>query len=123
MMSAGGSSMKCLSILIAGALFALPSASPAQSYPAKPVRVIVPFAPGGGTDIQARVLFKDLNEQLHQPFIIDNRAGAGGLIGADAVANAAPDGYTLLFTTAALSINATLSKGTIKFDPLKDLAP
>jgi len=95
----------------------------AQSYPSKPVRVVVPLAPGGATDIQARVLSKVLSEQFGQPFIVDNRPGASGMIGAEAVAKSAPDGYTILFTTAALAINATLSKSTIKFDPVKDLAP
>jgi tripartite-type tricarboxylate transporter receptor subunit TctC len=99
------------------------AAALAQSYPTKPVRVIVPFPPGGGTDVQARILVKELTEQLRQVFIIDNRAGAGGLIGAEAVVNAPADGYTLLFTTATLAINATLFKNTLKFDPAKDLAP
>jgi tripartite-type tricarboxylate transporter receptor subunit TctC len=99
------------------------AAALAQSYPTKPVRVIVPFPPGGGTDVQARILLKELTEQLRQVFIIDNRAGAGGLIGAEAVVNAPADGYTLLFTTATLAINATLFKNTLKFDPAKDLAP
>jgi len=95
----------------------------AQTYPAKPVRVIVPFAAGGATDIQARVIMRELNEQLRQPFLVDNRVGASGMIGAEAVVRAAPDGYTLLLTTAALATNATLYKGTIKFDAVKDLAP
>ncbi len=95
----------------------------AQSYPVKPVRVVVPFPPGGGTDVQARILFKELNEQLRQVFVVDNRPGAGGLIGADAVVNSPADGYTLLFTTATLAINATLYRSTLKFDPTKDLAP
>jgi tripartite-type tricarboxylate transporter receptor subunit TctC len=103
--------------------FAFPTAPSAQSYPAKPVRVVVPLAPGGATDIQARVLSKVLGEQFGQPFIVDNRPGASGMIGAEAVAKSSPDGYTLLFTTAALAINATLSKSSIKFDPAKDLAP
>src|SRR6267143_1003815 len=95
----------------------------AQGYPGKPVRVVVPFAPGGGTDVQARVLFRELSEQLRQPFIVDNRPGASGLIGAEAVVNAPADGYTILFTTATLASNATLYKGTMKFDPVKDIAP
>ena len=95
----------------------------AQSYPTKPVLVVVPFPPGGGTDVQARILLKELTEQLRQVFIIDNRAGAGGLIGAEAVVNAPADGYTLLFTTATLAINATLFKSSLKFDPVKDLTP
>ena len=108
-------------VLVAGLLMA--AGALAQSYPVKPVRVVVPFPPGGGTDVQARVLFKELNEQLRQVFIVDNRPGAGGLIGADAVVNSPADGYTLLFTTATLAINATLYRSTLKFDPTKDLAP
>lgn len=119
--------MKTLSvtaIVIAtfGAL-ALPSPLAAQSYPAKSVRVVVPFPPGGGTDIQARVLFKELHEQFKQIFIVDNRAGASGLIGAEAVVNSPADGYTLLMTTATLAINTTLYGGTMKFHPLKNLTP
>ena len=95
----------------------------AQGYPAKPVRLVVPLAPGGATDIQARVLAKVLTEHFGQSFIVDNRPGASGMIGAEAVAKAAPDGYTILFTTAALAINATLLRSTIRFDPATDLAP
>src|SRR5437899_10271729 len=75
----------------------------AQGYPVKPVRVVVPFAPGGGTDVQARVLFRELNEQLRQPFIVDNRPGASGLIGAEAVVNAPADGITIHFKAATLA--------------------
>jgi tripartite-type tricarboxylate transporter receptor subunit TctC len=103
------------------AMLALAHAAIAQPFPSKPVRVIVPLAAGGGTDIQARVLFKEVADQLKQPFVIDNRPGAGGLIGADAVAKSAPDGYTILFTTASLAVNATLARSNLKFDPLKDL--
>jgi tripartite-type tricarboxylate transporter receptor subunit TctC len=103
--------------------FALPAHLAAQPYPARPVRVIVPLAPGGATDIQARVLSKALSEQFGQSFPVDNRPGASGMIGAEAVARSTPDGHTLLFTTAALAINATLAKATLKFDPLTDLAP
>jgi tripartite-type tricarboxylate transporter receptor subunit TctC len=117
-----GISQLAAAILAASAL-ALPAPAPAQGFPARPVRVVVPLAPGGATDIQARVLSKVLSEQFGQSFIVDNRPGASGMIGAEAVAKAAPDGYTILFTTAALAINATLSKGAIKFDPAKDLAP
>jgi len=110
-------------LVVSAWTFAFPTTLAAQSYPVKPVRVVVPLAPGGATDIQARVLSKVLSEQFGQPFIVDNRPGASGMIGAEAVAKASPDGYTILFTTAALAINATLSKSSIKFDPLKDLAP
>ncbi|MGH9577526.1 MAG: tripartite tricarboxylate transporter substrate-binding protein, partial [Terriglobales bacterium] len=114
---------RVVGLLAAVAALAVPAHLSAQSYPIKPVRVVVPFPPGGGTDIQARVLFKELNEQFRQIFIVDNRPGAGGLIGAEAVVNSPADGYTLLFTTATLAINATLYRSTLKFDPVKDLAP
>jgi len=118
-----GNFSRAFVLLAAIAALALPAHLSAQSYPTKPVRVVVPFPPGGGTDIQARVLFKDLNEQLRQVFIVDNRPGAGGLIGAEAVVKSPADGYTLLFTTATLAINATLYRSNLKFDPVKDLVP
>ncbi|HEX2826685.1 MAG TPA: tripartite tricarboxylate transporter substrate binding protein [Burkholderiales bacterium] len=94
----------------------------AQAWPSRTVRVIVPFQPGGGTDTQSRLLGKKLTENLGQSFVVDNRSGAGGLIGAELAAKAPPDGYTLLFTTASLSVQVTLVK-KLAFDPLKDLAP
>ena len=110
-------------VLAAAWALALPAPLSAQGYPNKSVRVVVPFAPGGATDIQARVISKELGEQFGQSFVVDNRAGASGMIGAEAVVSSPADGYTILFTTAALAINATLSKSTLKFDPVKDLAP
>ena len=115
--------LKALPLLSLLCALSLAFSALAQGYPVKPVRVVVPFAPGGGTDVQARVLFRELNEQFRQPFIVDNRPGASGLIGAEAVVNAPADGYTILFTTATLASNATLYKGTMKFDPVKDTAP
>jgi len=94
-----------------------------QEWPDKPVRIVVPFGPGGGTDIQGRLLSKKFYESMGQTFVVDNRPGAAGLIGADQVAKAPPDGYTILFTTASLSVNVTLYKKTIAFDPVKDLVP
>jgi len=102
---------------------ALGGAALAQSWPAKPVRVIVPFAPGGGTDIQARLLAKNFHESMGQTFVVENRAGAGGLIGAELAVRAPADGYTILFTTASLAVNVTLYGKRVKFDPLKDLTP
>src|SRR5688572_31705451 len=95
----------------------------AQTWPSKPVRIIVPFGAGGGTDIQARLLGKFFNESLKQTFLVDNRAGAGGLIGAELAVQSPADGYTILFTTASLAVNVTLYGSRVKFDPLKDLAP
>jgi tripartite-type tricarboxylate transporter receptor subunit TctC len=89
----------------------------------KPVRVIVPFAPGGGTDIQARLLAKNFHESMGQTFVVENRAGAGGIIGAELAVRSPADGYTILFTTASLSVNVTLYGKRVKFDALKDLAP
>lgn len=89
----------------------------------KPVRVIVPFGTGGGTDIQARLLADKLGKLTHQRFLVENRSGAGGLIGAELVVNSPPDGYTVLFTTATLAVNKTLYSKTLKFDPETDLVP
>jgi tripartite-type tricarboxylate transporter receptor subunit TctC len=110
-----------LGALCAPAMFPAPLL--AQNYPAKPVRIIVPFGPGGGTDVQARVLGKHLQDLTTQPFIVDNRAGASGLIGAEIVVNAPPDGYTVLITTATLAIVPTFMGSQMKFQPMKDLAP
>lgn len=97
-------------------------AAAAQAYPNKPVRVIVAFAAGGFADSITRQIAQKLSERLGQQFVVDNRGGAGGNIGARIVAEAAPDGYTLLAHTAASSINVTLYKN-LGFDLLKDLAP
>ncbi len=104
------------------ALMAAPLIASAQTWPARPARIIVPFQPGGGTDTQARLLARELTESLGQSFIVDNRGGAGGLIGAEMVAKAPGDGYTLLFTTASIAVNVTLYR-KMAFDPVRDLAP
>jgi tripartite-type tricarboxylate transporter receptor subunit TctC len=103
--------------------FALAGAAHAQAWPAKPVRVIVPFAPGGGTDIQARLLAKSFHDSMGQTFVIESRAGASGIIGAELAARSPADGYTILFTTASLAVNVTLYGKRVKFDAIKDLAP
>jgi len=86
------------------------SSALAQDYPTKPIRLIVPYPPGGGTDVIARIVQPRLSEALHQPIIIENRGGAGGALGTEAVARSAPDGYTLLFTLSSHTINPLLYK-------------
>ncbi|MGE4111058.1 MAG: tripartite tricarboxylate transporter substrate-binding protein [Burkholderiales bacterium] len=103
---------------------AIAAAGPAiGAYPEKPVRLIVPFSTGGGTDIQARLLSQKMREDLRQQVLVDNRTGAGGLIGAQITVESPADGYTVLFTTATIAVNVTLQKEQMKFNPLKDLDP
>lgn len=100
-----------------------PVAASAAEYPSKPVRFVVGFAPGGGTDTTARAMANRLTELLKQQVVVDNRPGAAGNIAADIVSNAQPDGYTVLMgTIAALAINPSLYK-KLNFDPVRDLAP
>jgi tripartite-type tricarboxylate transporter receptor subunit TctC len=95
----------------------------AQNYPTRPIRLIVPFAPGGGTDLVARTIAQRASESIGQAIVVDNRGGAGGVIGADLVAKAPPDGYTLLMgTPGPLTINPNLQSKT-PYDTLKDFAP
>lgn len=110
--------------LVTTPLLALAVASNAiaQSYPAKQITIVVPYPPGGPTDIVARVIGQKLSERVGQPVMIDNRAGAGGNIGASIVAKAAPDGYTLLLGTTAHAINPHLFK-SLDHDILKDFTP
>src|SRR5262245_23950114 len=94
--------------LALAAAWAVASAAHAQEWPGKPVRIVVPFAPAGPVDIIARILGAKLNEALGQQFVIENRTGAGGNIGAAMVAKAAPDGYTMLATSSAIVVNVSL---------------
>ena len=107
-----------------GAALLLPTLGFAQgAWPTKPVRIVVPFAAGGTTDILARALAPELGKAFGQTFIIDNKPGAGGNIGADAVAKSPPDGYTLLMgTVGTQAINAALYP-KMPFDPAQDLTP
>jgi tripartite-type tricarboxylate transporter receptor subunit TctC len=108
---------------IAVCVWLAPGVQPSHAYPEKPIRLIVTFPPGGSTDIVARAIQPHLEKQLKQSVIIDNRPGAGGVIGLDAVAKAPPDGYTVGVAAAgALVINVSLQE-KMPYDPLKDLAP
>jgi tripartite-type tricarboxylate transporter receptor subunit TctC len=94
----------------------------AQQYPVKPVRIIVPSSAGGGTDIVARMVAPELLKRLGQPFVIENRAGAGTMIGIEVASKAPPDGYTLLMGLSTLAINSALYK-KVPYDPVRDFAP
>ena len=106
----------------AAALPAVPRLARAQAYPTKPVRIIVTFPPGSVSDSLARPLAQWLQERLGQPFVIDNRPGAGGTIGTEAVVRASPDGYTLLLVAGAHTVNATLYD-KLSFNFIRDIAP
>jgi tripartite-type tricarboxylate transporter receptor subunit TctC len=117
--------LKRLSIFVASLLLALAlsRAAPAEDYPSHPVTMVVAFTPGGPSDVLARVIGKRFNEILHQPFIVENRPGAGGNIAAEQVARSAPDGYTLLMgNNSILATNAALYK-KLNYDPEKDFIP
>src|SRR3954465_4024252 len=109
------------SALTGAALFALPAS--AQVWPTKPLRIIVPFPAGQSTDILARVTASQLGKALGQQVIVENRPGAGGSIGADVAAKAAPDGYTLLMVTISTHGIAPALYPKLPYDPLKDFAP
>jgi tripartite-type tricarboxylate transporter receptor subunit TctC len=94
----------------------------AQAYPAKPVRVVVPFAPGGGTDVIARHLASGMSESLKRQVLVDNRAGANGIVGTEIAARAPADGYTLLFVSSPHSVNPSMY-ARLPFDTLRDFAP
>ncbi|MGH8636843.1 MAG: tripartite tricarboxylate transporter substrate binding protein [Burkholderiales bacterium] len=94
----------------------------AQTYPSKPVRIVVPFAAGGGTDVIARHLATGMSESMKRQFIVDNRAGANGIVGSEIVARSAPDGYTLLFVSSPHSVNPSMY-AKLPYDTLRDFAP
>jgi tripartite-type tricarboxylate transporter receptor subunit TctC len=113
--------MRWVSALLAGFLL-LGNASAQGDYPTRPVKVIVPSPPGGGTDILARVLAQHLSKALGQPFFVENKAGAGNMIGIEFVAHAAADGYTVLLVPSTLVLNSVLYK-KVPYDPVRDFAP
>src|SRR5262249_36926065 len=112
-------------LLIVGAILAIvanPSRACAQGYPNRTVRIVVPYAPGGGVSLLAHTVGNNMSELMSQPVIVDNRPGDGGTLGADVVAKSVPDGYTLLLHTSAMSSASSLY-GKLPFDPVKDFAP
>jgi tripartite-type tricarboxylate transporter receptor subunit TctC len=106
----------------AASLSAVPRIARAQTYPTRPVRFIVPFSPGGTTDIVARLLGQWLSEHFHQPFVVENRPGANGSIATETVVRSAADGYTLVMLNTGTAINATLYNN-LNFDLVRDIAP
>ncbi len=114
-------------VVLAAAMTALAASVHADTYPSKPIKMIVPYAPGGATDIVARLIAQQLSTALKQAVVVDNRAGANGMIGTEAVAKAAPDGYTLLMNTAgAQTLNTVLYKTNYEalksFEPISQIA-
>src|SRR5258708_5458487 len=105
----------------AAPFLALPRIAAAQAYPARPVKIIVPVAAGGATDILGRLLAQWLTDKMGQPFVVENRPGAGGNIGTEAVVRAAPDGYTLLLIQAGNVINTSLYEN-LSFNFVRDIA-
>jgi tripartite-type tricarboxylate transporter receptor subunit TctC len=112
----------CFAVAACGALAWSASDARAQGYPNQPIRLIVPYAAGGGVDLIARAVAPKLTEKLGQPVVIDNRGGAGGNIGTELAARTEPNGYTLVMGAAALAINVSLYR-KLPFDPVKDFAP
>jgi tripartite-type tricarboxylate transporter receptor subunit TctC len=95
----------------------------AQDYPTKPVRIVIGFAAGGPTDVIGRLVAQDMTTSLGQSFVVENRPGANAIIATDLVARAAPDGYTVLFSSLSLLVNAIVAPDRVKYDPFKDFAP
>ena len=114
---------KCVAMALALAGSCSVGASLADEYPSRPIRLIVPYAPGGGADTVARIIARRVSETIGQTVVIENRGGAGAIIGTDLVAKAEPDGYTLLLgQSGPISINPAVYKD-LRYDPVKDFAP
>lgn len=113
--------MNRCAILLLAALLAAPAAG-APDYPVRPIRLVVPFAPGGGSDLSARLLAEPLGGALGQTIVVDNRPGAGSILGCDLVAKATPDGYTLLLGNISMAFNTALHR-KLPYDAMRDFAP
>ena len=114
--------MARLALLLAALLAALGSPAQAADYPTRPVKFVVPYPPAGTTDVLARIVAQWLTEKMGQPFVVENKPGAGNKLGTEAVVNAPPDGYTMLLVNPANGINATLYRN-LNFNFIRDIAP
>jgi tripartite-type tricarboxylate transporter receptor subunit TctC len=114
---------RSLLVKTAGVLLALTTAAAAQQYPTKPIRLIIPFPPGGSNDVVGRLIAKQLEERLGRPIIVDNRSGAGGVIGTELASQAPKDGYTLAIISIAHAVNPWLYDLKGRYDPLKSFTP
>jgi tripartite-type tricarboxylate transporter receptor subunit TctC len=112
---------KCLPLVLLALVAAAPAARAADAWPSRPIRFVIPFPPGGSNDVVGRVFAAAISERLGQTLVVENRPGAGGVVGTELVANAAPDGYTLLVISLAHAVNPWLYK--LKYDPIKAFAP
>ena len=117
------SRLASLPLAIAAFVLGLTAIAAAQDYPTKPIRMIIPFPPGGGSDVTGRVVATALGERLGKQVIVDNRAGAGGVVGSELAANAPKDGYTLLMVSLAHTVNPWLYDLNGRYDPIKSFAP
>ena len=122
-----GPAIACRGLICGGLMaltghIALPAAAAPTDYPTKPIRLVIPFAPGGGFEVGLRPLAQELSQRLEQAVVVDNRGGAGGIVGTEIVARAIPDGYTLLGGSVSLASLPGLYKN-LAFDPIKDFAP
>ena len=117
--------VKSFGVLVAALAMAVaagPSVA-ADDYPSRPIKLLVPFTPGGGTDLLARIVAQKMSENMGQPIVVENKPGGNTLVATEALVRAAPDGYTLLMQTNNLTANPTLYKGKIDFDTVKDITP
>jgi len=108
--------------ILASALGLGAGSAPAQTYPDRPIRLVIPFPPGGSTDVSARLLAQELGHRLGQPIVAENRPGAGTMIGSEAVMRSAADGHTLLYASSSITITPHINRG-VTFDPRRDLVP
>lgn len=112
----------CVSLLLGALTLAFAGQAIAQQYPSRPIRLVVPFPAGGNVDVFSRVLFRQVEQEIGTHFVIDNRGGANGMIGADVVKNATPDGYTLLNTSFGFAVNPAIMR-KMPFDIMRDFTP